>query len=547
MATILGPDGQPIDKSVLREPQTAKLDWVRREFPLHPSRGLTPARLYQALDMAERGYIREQHELFTDMEEKDTQIYADLQKRRRALLTLDWGIQPPPNATADEKAEAELAEELLRAVPNIEDVMVDALDAIGHGFACQEIEWQRVDGFTLPRSIEHRPQTWFTVDHESRTRLLLRRNGSFEGDPLLPFGWIVHIHKAKSGYVTRAGLLRVLTLPYLFRNYAARDFAEFLEIFGLPIRLGKYPPGTADPEKAALLDAVVGIGHDAAGIMPDDMALEIVEATKGGSGDPFTAMIDWAERSISKAILGGTLTSGADGKSSTNALGNVHNEVRHDLLTSDARQLEATLNRQLVFPLLTLNGRAPPNLRRMPVLHFDTRQPEDLKLYADALPKLAGSGLKIPVSWAHDKLMIPEPKDGEPVMTPPVQVSAAGDDPAAGGKQKKPGTAEQLKRKLQTALAALKGGERELEARLFPDQAALDRAIDSLDGGALDDAMRTLLEPLLDKLNQAETPDDMLELIAQLYPTMPQDKLREQLARAIFVSELWGMVNSTEA
>jgi phage gp29-like protein len=43
------------------------------------------------------------------------------------------------------------------------------------------------------------------------------------------------------------------------------------------------------------------------------------------------------------AILGGTLTSQADGKSSTNALGNVHNEVRHDIRESDARQLSATL------------------------------------------------------------------------------------------------------------------------------------------------------------------------------------------------------------
>jgi phage gp29-like protein len=542
MANILGPDGQPIDKAVLRESQTAKLDWIKREFPLHPSRGLTPGKLYQALDMAERGYIRDQHELFIDMEEKDTQIFADLQKRKRAILTLDWSVQAPPNASAAEKAEAELATELLKAVPSLEDLMVDCLDAIGHGFACMEIEWHRPDGRTLPKCIEHRPQPWFTVDHETRTKIQLRKSGSFEGEPLLPFGWIVHIHKAKSGYVTRAGLLRVLTLPYLFRNYSARDFAEFLEIFGLPIRIGKYAPGTSEPEKLALLNAVVGIGHDAAGIIPDDMMIELVEATKGGSGDPFMQMIDWCERSISKAILGGTLTSGADGKSSTNALGNVHNEVRHDLLVSDARQLESTLNEQLIYPLLALNGTMPPNPLRMPQLKFDTRQPEDLKLFADALPKLAGSGLQIPVAWAHNKLMIPEPKNGEPVMTAPVQVNSAGPDPAA----KKPGAAEQLRAKLKSALAALKGGTKELDGRLFPDQAALDRAMEDLDGGALDDAMRTLLQPLLDKLSRAETPDDMLEMIAQLYPDMPADKLREQLAQVIFVSELWGMVNGTE-
>ena len=50
---------------------------------------------------------------------------------------------------------------------------------------------------------------------------------------------------------------------------------------------------------------------------------------------------------MSKAILGGTLITQADGKTSTNALGEVHNEVRHDILTSDAAQIAATITRQI--------------------------------------------------------------------------------------------------------------------------------------------------------------------------------------------------------
>lgn len=541
MSSILGPDGQVINQSVLREPQTAKLDWIKRQFPLHPSRGLTPMRLYQTLDMAERGYLREQAELFVDMEEKDTHIFAELQKRKRALLTLDWSIEPPPKPSAEEEAAAELLEELVCAIPNFEDVIVDALDAIGHGFAALEIEWQRQGKFTLPKAITHRPQSWFVTDQETKSQILLRRSDSFDGVPLLPFGWVLHIHKAKSGYIARGGLLRVLTLPYLYRNYAARDFAEFLEIFGLPLRLGKYPTGTDEADKMALLDAVVQLGHDAAGIIPDDMALEFQEAAKG-SGDPFMAMIDWAERSISKAVLGGTLTSGADGKSSTNALGNVHNEVRHDLKVSDARQLESTLQRQLLFPLLALNGAAPPDLMRMPRFKFDTREPGDLKQYAESLPNLVRSGMKIGLNWAHDKLMIPQAEEGEEILVAPVEKSAA---PAKG--ELKPAEKDAQLRMLLAALTGRpgsgNGGGKHAVAKLFADQAALDKAMDDLDGGALDEAMRALLTPFLEKLTAAGSPDDVLELIAQLYPQMDAAQLREQLTRVIFVSELWGMAN----
>jgi phage gp29-like protein len=202
----------------------------------------------------------------------------------------------------------------------------------------------------LPKAIDHRPQSWFMTDRATRTELRLR-DLSLKGAQLQPFGWITHVHKAKSGYLSCAGLHRVLAWSFLFKNYSVRDLAEFLEIYGLPLRLGTYPSGSDENERATLLKAVMQIGHDAAGIIPEGTMIDFKEAAKG-SHDPYQAMMDWCERTQSKAILGGTLTSQADGKSSTNALGNVHNEVRHDLMISDALQLVGTLTRDLVYPLM---------------------------------------------------------------------------------------------------------------------------------------------------------------------------------------------------
>ncbi|RCH08006.1 hypothetical protein CSC36_6095, partial [Pseudomonas aeruginosa] len=57
-----------------------------------------------------------------------------------------------------------------------------------------------------------------------------------------------------------------------------------------------------------LLRAVTGLGHAAAGIIPESMSIEFQEASKG-SAEPFMAMMRWCDDSMSKAILGGTLTS----------------------------------------------------------------------------------------------------------------------------------------------------------------------------------------------------------------------------------------------
>jgi phage gp29-like protein len=389
---ILDPrTGEPFRLADIQgEPQTARVGSLHQEFANHPTRGLTPPRLAQILQAAEQGDMLAQCDLFDDMEEKDAHIFAEMQKRKLALLGLDWDIVPPRNASAAEVKAADTLRDMLQDL-DIEDVITDAASAIGHGYSCMEMAWQREGKEWLPE-IHFRPHRWFTVDVETRTQLRLRTLDSM-GESLQPFGWIVHRHQAKSGYLTRGGLHRVLAWPFLFKNYSVRDLAEFLEIYGLPLRVGTYPVGATDAEKATLLRAVVNIGHAAAGIVPEGMTIEFKEAAKGAS-DPFMAMIQWAEASQSKAILGGTLTSGSGDGTNTNALGNVHNEVRHDLLVADARQIAATLTRDLVYPLAVLNLGGIDNLRRCPRFKFETDEEEDMNTRAERDEKIYAMGFE---------------------------------------------------------------------------------------------------------------------------------------------------------
>jgi len=411
----------------LAEPQTAHLLHLQRELQNHPTRGLTPTKLANILDQAEQGDLRAQFDLFEDMEEKDGHLAAELGKRRRALL-VDWSVAPPDNPSAQEKKAAEQLAELLGELADFEDVLFDVVDAIGKGFSCCELEWHKPGKFWLPKSITHRPQSWFTVHRGYRQELRLRSNstepdGSI-GERLRPFNWITHVHKAKSGYLERTAMFRQLVWPYLFKNYSVGDLAEFLEIYGIPVRIGKYPTGASEKEKMTLLRALVGIGHNAAGIVPSGMELDFKDAA---NGDPkaFELMIDWCEGTQSKVILGGTLTSGADGKSSTNALGNIHNEVRKDLRDSDIKQLCSTLTRDLLYPIAALNGLAPEGVRRCPVFALNVGETEDMSAYAEALPKLVDIGMQVPVQWAQERLGIPQPEAGQPVLQSPVVMGTA--------------------------------------------------------------------------------------------------------------------------
>ncbi|NDP58015.1 MAG: DUF935 domain-containing protein [Oxalobacteraceae bacterium] len=505
MQKIIDIHGNPLQSETLQEPQTARLSSLRREYANHPSRGLTPVRLARIMADAELGNLQAQAELFADMEEKDAHIYSEMHKRKSAILTIDWQIDPPRNASAAEKANAEWLSEVAADIIDA-DFLLALMDGIGFGYSNVEIEWQLAERQWLPAALMHRPATWFQLAHDDQNALRLRDN-SADGAVLQPFGWVQHIHRAKSGYVARCGLHRVLAWPYLFKNYAIRDLAELLEIYGIPIRLGKYPSGIGEKEKATLLRAVTELGHAAAGIIPEGMSIEFQTAANGTHA-PHLAMNDWAERSVSKAVLGGTLTSQADGKSSTNALGNVHNEVRHDLLESDARQVAATITRDLLYPLLALNrGNVDP--RRLPRLVFDVSETEDFTAFSSALPNLVDIGTPVPVSWVQRKLGIPAPVKDEPVL---VRVSRA---PAPTGL-----TAHLMATGLSASPAEQLASRMEIEAA---------------------SAWESVLAHITQMVDTTASLPELQASLAAAYDGLPLDDLRQIMAQGLALAQAAGI------
>jgi phage gp29-like protein len=385
---------------------------LKRELAEHPSRGLTPARLYQILEAAEAGDLRQQHALFADMEEKDIILAAALMRRKNATAGLEWQIVPPDNATLRERNAADHAAEVFSGL-DVASLVMDLGDAIGHGWVQLELPWTRDGAHRVPEQPTWREHAWFMTAPE-RPREIRLRDGTAEGEALWPLGWVNHRHRARSGYPARVGLHRALVWPYLFRNYALGDLAELLEILGIPARLGKYPHGASEAEKATLLRAVTSMGHSAAGIIPESMAIEYLEAAEA-DGDAHLTMIDWCDRSTTKAILGGTLTTGTDG--GAYALGQIHQESLDSLIASDARQYAETIRRDVLWPMAALNfGITDP--RRAPRWYLDLDQVEDFAMLAETLPTFVETGMKIPMWWFHEKSGIPRAAPGDPICQP---------------------------------------------------------------------------------------------------------------------------------
>ncbi|MDR2624953.1 MAG: DUF935 domain-containing protein [Zoogloeaceae bacterium] len=410
--SILDQYGHPIKIGELAEPQTSRIATLQNLYIESHLEGISPASAARMLADADNGDILAQHQLFDDMIDRDAHLACEFGKRTGSVLGIDWSIEPPKDASKTERDAAAWVEEILRdAVDDLDDVIGSLMEAVGHGFAMVELSWKRWGGEWLP-GFHPRPQTWFQLSQDRRELRL--RDASANGAELYPFGWIFHAHqKAKTGYLGRAGICRCLIWPFIYKYYAVGDFAEFLETYGLPIILGKYYAEATPAEKASLMRAVTRLGHDARATMPKEMEIEIEKITGAGDGDVHLKMVDWAERSQSKIILGQTLSAEAKATGMGSGLADLHNEVRHDILKADARKLAATLTRDLVYPLLALNGKGGDALRRCPRWVFDLGEADDIKVFAESLPTLAANGAKISVAWVHEKLRIPMAEEGE--------------------------------------------------------------------------------------------------------------------------------------
>ncbi|RQW77526.1 MAG: DUF935 family protein [Methylococcus sp.] len=200
-----------------------------------------------------------------------------------------------------------------------------------------------------------------------------------------------------------------------------------------------------------------------------------------------------------------------------------------------------------------------------PVWRFDTQEPEDLTLYADALPKLAAIGLRIPEAWARDKLKIPEPEGNEPVLAarslsavegPPQAVPApAGrtNRPAMRGPDDGEDDIEEDDDPTAQAAAALKYtpvGKRSLSgAEGFPDQTAVDQGIEALaTADAQNQAMaEAMLQPVMALIQNASTYQEVMSQLAEQFPDMNTTALESRLARVMFAADAWGIINSGKA
>lgn len=526
---ILGPDGQPIDKSLFDRKTVAgpTLAGVRSPISGHPADGLTPARLAAIHRAAATGDPLAYLELAEDIEERDLHYLAVLGTRRRQVAQLPISVEAASDSPEHEKHADHVRSWLREKV--LAGALFDMLDAIGKGYSILEIEWESKPGSVMPAAMHWRDQRWFTFDDLTLDEpQLLDAAGKL---PLEPHRFVVHRHKAKSGLTIRAGLARVASWAWMYKAFTQRDWAIFVQNYGMPIRIGRYHSAATDAELDILWRAVSGIAGDCAAIVPENMRVEFIEQKNIADGSElYEKRADWMDRQVSKLVLGQTATT--DAIAGGHAVGKEHRLVQEDLERFDAGLVSTTVTRQIAAPMVAFTF-GPQE--KYPTVTIGRPDELPIPVIVDAISKLGPLGLEVEESQILDRLgfeVRAESVDGKPARV-------------IGGRSAAPAPAPEPA--LQHRAASPSGG---MLDRLFdlharkPEPDHLEILTRRLGEDAVG-ALAGLTEAVRAEVESAEDMQDLLARLDRL--ELEPEAFQEAMARGMALAHMVGMASIIDA
>ena len=320
----------------------------------------------------------------------DDQVKATLAQRIGAVVAAEWDVLPGGETRKEKEAAVRLKENLIRIDWN--RAVEKMLYGIFFGYAVAEIMWETSKGFVDFQSITTRNPRRFRFDE--RAQLLLKTKAEPDGKPMPDKKfWTFSAGSWHDDDPYGRGLAHFLYWPVTFRRATQKEWCLFLEKYALPTVRATYPPGTREEDQEKLLEACQAVRRDTGIVLPEGMALELMEATRNGSAD-FSTMYDRMNFAISKIVLGATLTSEQGG---SYAHAKVHDSAKNTLVKADAEKIDASFNRGPArwWTRWNYGDITPPKVWR------NTNPAPDLYESAQTATLIANMGFKPDLAWIN--------------------------------------------------------------------------------------------------------------------------------------------------
>jgi len=292
------------------------------------------------------GFGSDDYALLREILHKNPSAQADLQTRINGVTKLGWRVEP----ASDEARDVEIAEFVEGAIQEItgwEEDRRQLLKAVWFGWSVLEVMWDADGKKVLPVELRERKQGRFAYDRNDT--LLLREGYSVDGKPVPDRKFVVHRFdpEYENPYGTSLGAR--CWWWFWFKQQDVRFWLAYLEQFGNPTKVGKYPPGATAEQKDDLFAALKAMQNESVVVVPEAMVVELLEARNRGGMSDQEHFVQYCDRQVTLILLGQTLSVMEHQGTGTYAQASVHADVKQEYVEADAKSFDETMNSSLVW------------------------------------------------------------------------------------------------------------------------------------------------------------------------------------------------------
>lgn len=373
-----------------------------------------------------------------------------------------------------------------------------------------EVIWQISDNGLLSfKDILVRRRHRFRFDTDGNLRLITRDQ---PGGRLLPDRkmWTFSTGADNDDQPYGMGLAHWLYWPCLFKREGIKFWMMFLDKFGSPTPVGKYPQNATQKEKEQLLAATQAFQQESGIIIPEGMMLELIEATRGGRVD-YAVQYNAMDAAISKVVLSQTMTTDSGSSLSQSQ---THEGVRDDVVEADATEICDSFNRGPARWITEYNF----PMAQIPEVRFITEDSEDLNMAADRDLKLDQLGY--PPTENHIQETYGEG----------YQKSEVGSQkPEVGSRKSEVGSQKNF-------------AEKPISAKIPPNRDDIDEFVDAHINDFQDQVGADVISIIQDVAARSTDFDDFVENLLEATADIKMPALTDLLARSGFNARLDGIV-----
>ena len=205
-------------------------------------------------------------------------------------------------------------------------------------------------------------------------RFMSKEHPGVDVDKVYPGRFIKH-SPDKLISIHKRGAFRATSFFFFYKKAMEAFRNNGAEKYAFPILYANVPSDITPEAQLSILNGLGRLSQNTNALFEDDVTVNTIDSnTTQGAAQMFTDAITEFNKAISVAILGQSMTTD-QGDAGSRAMGEVHERVKMDGSMVEAVSLAATLEQQLIRPILERNlelfgGIMPP----LPRLSFDVAQ-----------------------------------------------------------------------------------------------------------------------------------------------------------------------------